>query len=96
MVRDATSLVTTYNIYRSVTHPTIINVPGSFSPKKNTQLLLVGWASRHWCQLNMKPLSKPDVELNHLPSRSALPHPNPPDVLGRELNFLFPPLTRGD
>ncbi len=30
----------------------------------------------HWCQLNVKPLPGYDLIQNHVPPRSALPHPS--------------------
>ncbi|MEH2282287.1 MAG: hypothetical protein V7K90_13320 [Nostoc sp.] len=37
----------------------------------------------------------PHIELDTFSSRSALPHPNPPLIKGRELDFLVSPLYKG-
>jgi hypothetical protein len=54
--------------------------------------IIVGAQYIHWCQLNVKRLSRRNIEFSGFLSLTALPHPNPPLIKGRELDlFIFSP-----
>ncbi|OKH32093.1 hypothetical protein FACHB389_20235 [Nostoc calcicola FACHB-389] len=40
----------------------------------------IGRETAQWCQLNVKPLSRLDIEFIHLALLTASPHPSPPLV----------------
>jgi hypothetical protein len=45
----------------------------------------------HWCQLNVKRLSRRNIEFSGFLLLTALPHPNPPRYIGEGTRFIFSP-----
>jgi hypothetical protein len=68
-------------------------VPTVIAP--HTPDVLLGEPLDHWCQLNVKPLSKRDIQFSGFPSLTALPHPNPPRMYWGGNWISFSPLSKG-